>query len=323
MDVFSDPLSSDERLLQRLIASTKPSVAAKKKPTLSIRCEMAAPARGKAFRVPCLGSLSQPVLLGAALAEVQEICLIKGECSECRLKEAEPMIEEIVRSTRAVLENLGLSEIPIRLQTGGPPGRNRITRRDLFPRLGGTGRAAGGDPGRGAPKDRRSESGRRFPQVREGQATSGKGWLLRSLLEDAAVDPERTLRYDSRLSWAKVEIDEDLCTACGACVDLCPTGALRRVEGDEHHVLYFKGSDCTNCALCVEACAPQAIDFADRFTLAEAFDETWRRTARIEVLFCQACGETIPAREGEICSTCARRHVSPSRTGRNRHDLRQ
>lgn len=53
-----------------------------------------------------------------------------------------------------------------------------------------------------------------------------------------------------------ITLDRDSCTDCGACISLCPTGALyftreRRVEIDEKRCVY--------CRLCVEACPVRAL----------------------------------------------------------------
>jgi ferredoxin len=52
-------------------------------------------------------------------------------------------------------------------------------------------------------------------------------------------------------------IHADLCTGCGACVPLCPTGALG--WRDAKAALLYPQL-CTYCAACEEICAPNAIE---------------------------------------------------------------
>ena len=50
-----------------------------------------------------------------------------------------------------------------------------------------------------------------------------------------------------------IYVKEERCIGCGACVELCPVGAIQLREGKAH----IDHSLCTDCERCVEAC-PQA-----------------------------------------------------------------
>jgi len=52
--------------------------------------------------------------------------------------------------------------------------------------------------------------------------------------------------------------DENRCTQCGACVVVCPTGALR-VDDRNSQIVVFDSDRCIACELCVPACPPRAM----------------------------------------------------------------
>lgn len=52
-----------------------------------------------------------------------------------------------------------------------------------------------------------------------------------------------------------VYVDGERCQGCGVCVDACPTGAIRLVDG----VATIEQSLCRECQACVEACPQGAI----------------------------------------------------------------
>lgn len=56
------------------------------------------------------------------------------------------------------------------------------------------------------------------------------------------------------------EIDDNLCTSCGACVDICQFNALAMIQGK---VLLFEEL-CHHCGACALACKPLAITETER-----------------------------------------------------------
>lgn len=51
--------------------------------------------------------------------------------------------------------------------------------------------------------------------------------------------------------------DEDTCTHCGACINICPTEALTMHA--ESREVSFDPDDCVACGLCVPVCPPRAM----------------------------------------------------------------
>jgi ferredoxin len=85
-------------------------------------------------------------------------------------------------------------------------------------------------------------------------------------------------------------IDRLLCTGCAACVDACPSGALRM---DEEPVPTLVSALCDECLACLDACSTGAIQ---RFTSPEPAS-----VAAVEVVEGEIVeGEVLPA------PTCSR-----------------
>ncbi|HMA99917.1 MAG TPA: 4Fe-4S binding protein [Spirochaetota bacterium] len=56
-----------------------------------------------------------------------------------------------------------------------------------------------------------------------------------------------------------VKINQEKCTGCGDCVDVCPSEALK-VEGDKCQV---DVDECTDCEACIDECPEGAISAGD------------------------------------------------------------
>ncbi len=57
-----------------------------------------------------------------------------------------------------------------------------------------------------------------------------------------------------------IHLDHDQCMDCGACVSLCPSGALR-VKAD--HSVEIDEDKCVYCELCVPSCPVRALKLSD------------------------------------------------------------
>lgn len=72
-------------------------------------------------------------------------------------------------------------------------------------------------------------------------------------LQDQGVDVQLLSR--------DVRRDEQRCTQCGACITMCPTGALS-IPDRTTMVVTFDIEKCVACSLCVQACPPRAMHVA-------------------------------------------------------------
>jgi NAD-dependent dihydropyrimidine dehydrogenase PreA subunit len=61
-------------------------------------------------------------------------------------------------------------------------------------------------------------------------------------------------------------VDVDRCTGCGACVEMCPVGAISLVDGRAR----VDEETCTGCGACVDACPEDAVHLAVQGELVPA-----------------------------------------------------
>ena len=51
------------------------------------------------------------------------------------------------------------------------------------------------------------------------------------------------------------EVDKDICTGCGVCVDMCPMGAISMRD----NVACVDSETCSGCGVCEDECPVGAI----------------------------------------------------------------
>jgi len=100
--------------------------------------------------------------------------------------------------------------------------------------------------------------------IMKASVTPKEEGLLILELSGGRKDYDKGIQYLSEVgvriqSWGQdIVRNESRCTHCGACVAICPTGALaldpvtRRVN--------FREDRCTACELCVLPCPPRAME---------------------------------------------------------------
>ncbi|ORT99300.1 Ferredoxin [Anaerovibrio sp. JC8] len=60
----------------------------------------------------------------------------------------------------------------------------------------------------------------------------------------------------AKLSPRHAVVDRDMCVACGTCVDVCPMGAMKIIQGVYASPVEDK---CVGCGMCAKECPASAI----------------------------------------------------------------
>ncbi|MFH7320792.1 4Fe-4S binding protein [Desulfurivibrio sp. D14AmB] len=240
---------------------------------------------GSELLLPCLGMLSREELALFALL-AGSLTLRLHPCQKCH----SPQVPALLQGRVEQLVALGGGEM------APPPIELRLVE---SPAGGGGGVQSETEPAGGAPGDRRDffracktlsfqaavESWgviREEPERPEERWASTKHLPPRfALLERAwsrwEAEPGRRNLLLPLLTMVTVG---DQCTHCGACVGLCPSGAISSEEGEEGSRLLFSWSRCCACGLCREFCPARAITLdpvTDPARLAERTREIHRR----------------------------------------------
>jgi ferredoxin len=310
-EVFQREIHTDEYLLSQIRPLLSKDTPAISKQRLFMHCQQAEKQNQASFSIPCLGSITENLVLGAALLGAQEVVLTKGTCSQCRLRQGEQLFTNSIAAFDVLSETIGLQQFTLSLQEKQKKQAEQATlsRRALFLRISGT--QENKAEAVLSPKDKPIEVASSSSATTTNRTRpSPKRAFLRTLVENTTPRSPTIVKYEQACPWANVTIDEDNCVTCGICVSLCPTGAISGKTKNEHLSHYFSASLCTNCRLCEEACPEQVISFEQDFPMTDILKDEVRIVTRISLNACLICAEMIPASEGEICTTCQKRQMS-------------
>jgi len=153
---------------------------------------------------------------------------------------------------------------------GFNPGMGRGGGRGMGMGMGrGMGRGRGGGMGRGQGMGGGQGMGSGFPQRQpapmpqqapQGATTQDELAMLRQQAEAIGQQMQQIHARIQQLEQQKTgtiaaRVDVERCTGCGACVDVCPAGAISLVDG----TAVIDTRSCTACSLCVHECPTDAI----------------------------------------------------------------
>lgn len=96
----------------------------------------------------------------------------------------------------------------------------------------------------------------------------------------------------------KPEFDSETCVGCGACVNVCPTGALKLMDsrnGDQPvRRITLRPDTCIFCGNCQDSCTTESgIRLSQQWDLAGLDRESMAETQEYELQLCERCGACV------------------------------
>lgn len=269
---------------------------------MRIRCQKCAASAEPEMVLPCLGRLTESLLLTPFALGIGEVHLLRPDCLGCTNETAVGNLDRTISLASELARLVGLRGEAIqqiraqrRDSTGQPFSKPTVTsRRGLFG-LARTEAAALGatllPPERGEQADQRLSR----------PASRKRAFLLKLLrtFNDyvaADIDPKG-------LGLGAIEIGGE-CIGCNVCEKLCPASALSRVEQGDHMSIFFKAHLCTGCGVCLECCLFDAIKFRDRFPLEALVVQTQSLLVSLNKTGCASCGQPCWCTDAPLCPSC-------------------
>lgn len=260
--------------------------------TLLLICDKAKPEYGEQ-RVKCVHQMGLEQIAGYYQKGVRNILVAKGDCQTCHyqsdtLENKAQTLDKNCQQFNLLVQNRNLKPISINAVTVDQAkgwtksitddGVANLSRRKLFT---------------GVTEHFANETTE--PET---------GVTSRHLANLQELNAEQ----EASLFFTVPQIDENLCEGCDACVRICPTQTLIKVNEEPSQSCYkVLPQNCTGCGLCQDVCSVHAICLL-------AMSESKTRTTLLQAYTCASCGIVchVPgpeygsrANEGGLCRICS------------------
>ncbi|MCP5003859.1 MAG: hypothetical protein GY941_07895 [Planctomycetes bacterium] len=308
-EVFQNTFSSDSTILNKVVAvyENYTNLYSGDRKHLFFHCHCAEKQDRESVFLHCLGRITTNIILGAAFTGFDKSILTKGDCSRCQYERGEKLMEETIKNSRVLLECEGFAGFEVEIGENEKCRTGDLSRRDLFSKLADKIKISAASLVQSTESTIREKLDYGVSGNRK-KLPSTQMELLKILLRQRGHESIGSIKYNPELPVGKIKIDENACTACGACISLCPTGAISKTAENEYFTLYVNVSLCNNCALCKEACPQNAIDFDSDIAVSDILGEKDEVIARIKMASCTKCGGNITNGNSTLCPTCRKRY---------------
>ncbi|MBI2848211.1 MAG: 4Fe-4S binding protein [Chloroflexi bacterium] len=124
--------------------------------------------------------------------------------------------------------------------------------------------------------------------------TEGTFQAIKAMAGSCGISPKVALEHPCS-PFGVIKLRKEACTACLACIDTCPTGALVGEQRQNKAAISFDALACNGCGLCIEIC-PEIMGRAlnlSRMTDMDALSRGRIVLYEYEMAVCENCGANI------------------------------
>ena len=274
-------------------------------------CHQAEAHNRHSIPINCAGNLTENGLLSVASSNAKRLTINTGNCQNCQLFEGKKLFEAAGKKFTKLSNAIFQAQLTITLRENQKPSQqpSALSRRDFFRSI-----LAGATQQVATVVAEKEQNIVALLQTDSETAIKKRPSPRRELLKSILTEQRHDTSHQARnvpLPWKKMHVDAEHCVGCGICVHVCPTEALVKHVSAMELTRTINYSLCTNCGICAEACPQNVIHFEQSYNIDDVINDSDEIVAVVPLNSCLICGEIIPELEGEICTTCQKRQISP------------
>ncbi|MFH1490540.1 MAG: 4Fe-4S binding protein, partial [Pseudomonadota bacterium] len=260
--------------------------------------------------IPCLGSISVHFIINWFIERESPLEVVIGSCPDCSMKDGRTYFEKRESDITTIFSYLNIDIRPVVIRVAreediqnakqfymafnrGKDEATALSRRDFILKFRSPILFTQRDVGKAAKQ--RKDRGPNAPDATEQLGSLVKLFKkYKGYVSSGEVIP----------GFSEIEIDKT-CTGCGACANLCPTGALRLKQFQSDAELAWTLTRCTQCELCAAVCTKNAVRFIPVCDSKAIMSETQRAVKHLYRHTCPECRrEYISNRPEASCVHC-------------------
>ena len=243
---------------------------------------------GPSVAVKCIGLINPAHILGVIVSGARTVHFRHDSCSECESKFGETIVQRSINITQNILKAFSLDRKAVitagnfpsgaALHVSGCGGKKKepekqevLSRRELF---GYFKKKTQLSVAKTLDVFLEAEQKSASKRIDYSSKLPVKRILMLNHMNKMGEIAEDVLDTSDNALMTGMEIDGNICDACGICYKFCPSGALTEysISGEGGTAvkggINFKPAYCVKCGLCIAACFLKAIKYTDTVSMA-------------------------------------------------------
>ncbi len=90
----------------------------------------------------------------------------------------------------------------------------------------------------------------------------------------------------------KIQLNQDTCIGCGACLQVCPSFAYKHVQEGSKKLVFYDPAFCVFCEECVKICPTESLFLSKIYDMSSsAYKDTSELLIELDMQLCKECQE--------------------------------
>lgn len=258
------------------------------------------------LNVPCASALDSQHLITMVLNKNSDVIIDIGYCNECQISGQIEVIKKNVEEANYVLYSTG---VPFRVKMQSisyQPKHNQANSRRAILKLFAKKTAALAfwaieDKINMASEEKEAE--REIKNIVSEKVIPLKRVKMLNSLSKLDVSKDRKFHISNISFTSDKWIDESVCTNCGICGNICPTGAI--TNSDDRLKNLFNPSLCIKCKICHDVCPEKCLHLKDELSVYDFIQNKYKVLASHVMIACSECLVPFSYKgDSTVCPRC-------------------
>lgn len=258
------------------------------------------------LNLPCASALDSQHLATIVLNRNSDIKVDIGHCESCQIGKQLDIITKNADEANYILQTAG-SNFKVKLENiGFQPKHSENTRRSILKLFAKKTAALAFwaiEERLNLPQEQQQEQDKEYKNIVSEKVVPAKRVAMIEALSSIEIPADASFKVDRITFSSDKWIDSTLCTNCGICGNICPTGAI--TNSDDRLKNLFNPSLCIKCRICHDTCPEKCLHLKEHLNVQDFAQNKYKILASHVMIACSEC--LIPFSykgDSTICPRC-------------------